>query len=234
MKSPLPNVHEELNTVTHFASLTKEEKDFLSRESIMRAFSRQERIFTEDAPAEGFYLLSAGLAKIFHLTADGREIILHLVRPGATLGESAVFQRGTFPASASALEESRAIFMPSAAVMKLVRQNPSFAEAMLSVLALRIRLLTRKIEAQGGREALARLAAYIAHRMILGKRKEHVRLELSREDLAQMLGTARETLSRAMARLTRQGIVRVKGRDVEVLDAVALEEIAGGTLRSIL
>lgn len=186
---------------------------------------RGEELFCEGQQATGCHVVLSGLVKIFHITEDGRESVLHLVKPPATCGEAALLQGNTFPSSAAAVHASSTLFLPGAPFMELVRTQAGLAEPLLSKLALRIRMLTRKLQAQGG--ATRRLATYVLHRSRLegGQRFE---LHGSRELLANMLGTARETLSRSFTRLVDMGAIEVEGKHVVVVNPKLLQEVAEG------
>ena len=153
-----------LASVPFLADLTRQELQALAERARLCPHPQGAQIFAENQQATGFHVLVDGLVKICHFTAEGREMVLHLIRPGGTFGEAAVFQGGTFPASAVAMQASRSLLLPGPFFMQLVRGNPDLALRIIAILSLRLRMFTRKLESRHLREAPQRLAAYLLHR----------------------------------------------------------------------
>ncbi len=199
---------------------------------VTKLFKRGAVIFSEGDEATGFYVLVSGRAKIFKLAPDGKEQILHIASPGEPIGEVPVFAGERFPAYAEALEDSRSLFFPRAAFVSLIKKNPALALNMMAVLARRLRRFTGMIESLSLREVPGRLAA---HFLFLSERKGgsgEFRLEISKNQLAGLLGTIPETLSRVLARMAKEGLIETMGqRQIRILDRAGLEELAGGEKR---
>lgn len=208
--------------------LTDEQKQELLHESRCVSLSKGQRIFDEGDTCQGFYLVVAGMVKMYHLTAEGKEVVLHLIRPGNCFGEAFVFRQGDYPMSAAAVEAGSALFVPAALMRRLTRANADLAESMLGMLATRLYMFTRKLQSQSQREAPQRLAAYLRHISHMRGDCPHIQLDMSREMLANMLGTARETISRILTRLADKGVIRVQGRQVDILDTTTLQRVAEG------
>ena len=219
-----------LASVPLLADLTPQEFQALAERARLCTHPKGAQIFVENQQATGFHVLADGLVKICHFTTEGREMVLHLIRPGGTFGEAALFQGGTFPASAVAMRASRSLLLPGPFFMELVRGNPDLALRIIATLSLRLRMFTRKLESRHLREAPQRLAAYLLHRSRLDGGTPSVRLDTSREVLASMLGTARETLSRTLTRLVELGAVEVRGREVLLLDTILLQKVSDGDI----
>ena len=201
-----------LGTLPLFEPLSEGERERLAAGCRIRTFTRGAFLFREGERAEGMLIVLSGVVKVVRFTPDGRETVLHLVRPGNTLGEGAMFQRGTFPASAEAL-------------FGMVAENPELALKMLAALSLRLRMFAHKLAAQGQGGAAVRLATYLLHRRQIGG-GDVVRLGVSREVLANLLGLARETLSRQLSRFAENGLVALEGRDIVLLAVPGLREVA--------
>ena len=132
-----------LASVPFLADLTRQELQALAERARLCPHPQGAQIFAENQQATGFHVLVDGLVKICHFTAEGREMVLHLIRPGGTFGEAAVFQGGTFPASAVAMQASRSLLLPGPFFMQLVRGNPDLALRIIAILSLRLRMFTR-------------------------------------------------------------------------------------------
>lgn len=208
--------------------LTPQQKEELLRESHTITLTKGQRIFDEGDTCEGFYLLLSGRVKIFHLTPDGKEMVLHLIRPGHSFGEAFVFRHGDYPMSAAAVGPGAAQFIPAALMRRLTRANADLAESMLNMLATRLHMFSRKLQSQGQREAPERLAAYLLHASRMRGGTSIVHLDMSREMLANMLGTARETISRILTRLAERGAISVHKRQVHILSVEILQRITDG------
>jgi len=212
-----------------FQGLDRKHYDELAMIVTDQVFQKGERIFGEEDEGTGFYVVLSGRVKVFKLSPEGKEQILHIFGPGEPIGEVAVFTGRRFPASAEALEETRAFFFARKEFMDLIRRDPSLALNMLAVLSQRLRKFTSLIEDLSLREVPGRLAAYLLYLAEGKKGKAEVILEISKNQLASLLGTIPETLSRILAKLTREGLIQSKGpRQIQLLDRKGLEELASG------
>ncbi len=185
-------------------------------------------IFHEGEIAETLYIVGEGKVKIFRAAPDGRETLLHIFGPGEPFGEAAVLQGGKFPASSLALESSLLVALPRRDILAAFAKNPVLALNMMGALAARLRAFSAKIESLTLLETPQRLAAYLIHESGARDEADSFRLDVSKGLLAAMLGTARETLSRCLARMAEQGAIRLEGRDVHILDRAYLESLAKG------
>lgn len=208
-----------------FEPLSPDERERLAAGCRMRAFARGATLFREGERADGMHIVLRGVVKVVRFAPDGREMVLHLVRKGNTIGEAAMFQKGTFPASAVAVDDVETLFLPADALFTLVTENPEMALRMLAALSLRLRMFAHKLAAQGQGGAACRLATYLLHRRQIGG-GDCIRLGVSREVLANLLGLARETLSRQLSRFSEAGLVELRGKDIVILDVPALQATA--------
>jgi CRP/FNR family transcriptional regulator, dissimilatory nitrate respiration regulator len=213
-----------------FAGLPQEQLLELSRIVITRSYAKGQMIFSEGEEADGFYVLATGRVKIFKLSWEGKEQILHIFEPGEPFGEVPVFfGGGKFPAHAEALERGEALFFPKDAFESVVRKDPTIALKMLAVLSHRLKQFAKLIEDLSLKEVPQRLAA---HLLYLGKQgadlSGQVELDISKAQLASLLGTIPETLSRILNKMTAQGLIEVQGRRIKLVNSRALEEIESG------
>jgi CRP/FNR family transcriptional regulator len=193
-----------------------------------RFYTRGETIFLEGDPGEGFYIVAAGKVKIFKVSLEGKEQILHIYGPGNPFGEVPVFSGDNFPANAVALAKSHLLYFSRSAFMDLITANPSLSLNMLAVLSMRLREFTVQIENLSLKEVPSRLASYLLY---LAQEKAQtagapIQLPISKGQLASLLGTIPETLSRILARLSAQEMILVNGNKIEIKDQAQLEELA--------
>jgi len=209
-----------------FAGLPDEHIDALLAIAQIRDFSKNELIFSEGDQASGLYINVDGMVKIFKLSPDGKEHILHLFGPGEPYGEVPVFSGKTFPANAESITDSRSLFFPRDAIVALLAENPAIAMNMLGVLSLRLRQFTVALENLSLKEVPGRLAAHLLVLSMEQDKKDTVVLNISKTLLASLLGTIPETLSRILSRMAAQGLIDVQGRTIRLLDVDGLRLLA--------
>ncbi len=193
-----------------------------------RRCEQGEVLFSEGDEARGFYVLLSGRIKIFKLSPEGKEQILHIIEPGEPFAEVAMFAGSSYPAHAEALKASRVIFFPRIGFEALIKRDPDLAMNMLAILSQRLKYFSRLIEDLSLKEVPQRLAAYLLY---LGGSKHNtmpVDLSISKGQLASLLGTIPETLSRILNKMAAQGLIDVKGRQMKLLKRDALEALASG------
>jgi CRP/FNR family transcriptional regulator len=194
--------------------------------SVERQIEKNGLIFSEGDPADGFYIVVDGQVKIYKISLEGKEQILHIFGPGEPFGEVPVFSGQAFPASAVALTACRLLFFPRARFIELISEDPSLSLNMLAVLSKRLRQFTLQIENLSLKEVPARLASYL---LLLSEEQENsdqVRLRISKGHLASFLGTIPETLSRMLKKMSEENLIRVDGRNIRILDTEGLEMLA--------
>ncbi|MDM8524010.1 Crp/Fnr family transcriptional regulator [Desulfococcaceae bacterium HSG8] len=223
----MKNIPDILSGTPLFGGLPQDQLQEIGNISVNRHFRKGEMIFSEGDDGEGFYIVTDGRVKIFKLSAEGKEQILHIFGAGEPFGEVPVFSGESFPANAEAIADSHLLFFPRTAFVDLITANPSLALNMLSVLSMRLRQFTVQIESLSLKEMPARLAAYLVFLSDEQKREDGVILHISKGQLASLLGTIPETLSRTFAKLADRGLIKVKGRDIRLIDREGLEELAG-------
>ncbi len=200
----------------------------LARIAVSKPVARGDMLFSEGEKAEGFYVILSGRVKIYKVSMEGKEQILHIFGEGEIFGEVPVFAGGNYPAHAETLEKGRVLFFSRNDFVALVKNEPALALNMLSVLSLRLRRFTHMVEDLSLKEVPGRLAA---HLLYLGERnpgKDILELEITKSQLAGLLGTIPETLSRILSRMIQQRILQVDGRSIRVLDRDTLQALADG------
>ena len=196
--------------------------------AVLKSHKSGEIIFAEKDPGTGFYLVAEGQVKIFKSAPDGKEQILHIFGPGEPFGEVAIFLGWGFPAWALALENSKTIFFPRAALRRLIGQNPDLAFGMMAVLSMRLIRFTHMVEALTLKEVPARLAAFLVNLSQENNDTLKVELKVSKSQLASLLGTVPETISRAMGRLKSAGLINEEKPHIIILDPMKLKAFAAG------
>ncbi len=182
-------------------------------------------IFFEGDEAPGFYMVAEGKVKIFKTSLDGREQILHIFDAGEPFGEVAVFHGRLFPANAVALSNSRLVFFPRDDFIELVKLNPAIALNMLAMLSLRLRRFATQIEHLSLKEVPGRLASHLLYLCEEQGDLDRVTLDIPKGQLASLLGANPETLSRIFAKMSKEGIIEVNGKQISIVDRERLLEL---------
>ncbi len=205
-----------------FGGLPAEQLDAIVKIAVEKKFAKGDTIFFEGDPGNGFYMVGEGKVKIFKMSALGKEQILHIFGPGEPFGEVPVFHGQPFPANAEALVKSSLIFFPREKFIALVHDNTSLALNMLAVLSMRLRRFVAQIEDLSLKEVPARLAGYLLYLLEEQRATDSVELEISKGQLASLLGTIPETLSRIFAKMSDEGVIAVDGKKIHILNRAAL------------
>lgn len=217
-----------LASIPLFKGLEQSQYDQLAMIATDQEYQRGQTIFAEGDPGEGFFLVMGGLVKIFKLSPEGKEQILHIFGPGEPFAEAAVFIGSPYPAHAQALEKSRVIFLPRRAFVQLIHRHPELALNMLAALSLRLKKFAQLIEELSLKEVPGRLAAHLLYLSEQQQNARQVLLPVSKTQLAALLGTIPETLSRILGKMGRAGMVESEGPRITIRDREALEVLATG------
>ncbi len=205
-----------------FKGLPQEQIDIIFRMTTEKNFARGETIFFEGDEAKGFYIVSGGQVKVFKMNPLGKEHILHIFGAGEPIGEVPVFHSQPFPASAEALVKSSLLYFQRKDFVNLIKEHPSVSLNMLALLSMRLRQFASQIENLSLKEVPARLANYLIYISEEQNNTDTVQLSVSKGQLASLLGTIPETLSRIFAKMSDEGLIRVEGRIITILNREGL------------
>ena len=209
-----------------FNGLSQEQLNQIRQIAIDKFYDKGQTIFLESDDCNGFYIVVAGKVKIYKVSFEGKEHILHIYGPGNPFGEVPVFSGQKFPANAETLFKSRLLFIPRQAFVNLISEHPSLALNMLAILSMRLRQFTVQVENLSLKEVPARLASYLTYLADEQATGDYVSLTISKGQLASLLGTIPETLSRILAKMSKQDLIQVEGRNITLLNRNGLEELA--------
>ncbi len=216
-----------LANVPIFSGLTENELAFLAQRALPRHYSAGETVFSEGQPCSGLYVVEAGHVRIFKSSAGGREQVLSIDGPGSSIAELPVFDGGNYPASVAAIDQATLLFVSKQDFQALCLAHPQVALKVLRVVGARLRRLVGIIEELSFTTVRHRLASFLLR---LAQKEGHrsaegveVTLPASNQELASQIGTVRELVSRNLSRLQAQGMLKIDGRSVMILDWKALE-----------
>ena len=214
-----------------FEGLSPEQLAAVADIGVVARHPKGRTIFLEGSEADGFYVVVTGQVKIFKLSVDGREQILHIYGPGEPFGEVPMFEGGRLPANAEATMDSDSLFLPRRGLLRLIGQDKGLAMNMLAALSKKLRRFTIKMENLTLKEAPQRVAAYLLDLSDRENGAREVTLDVTKGHLAGLLGTAQETLSRVLKKLKQAGYVEVAGNRITLLDVEGLHAVSDGDVR---
>ena len=217
-----------LRSVPLARGLSKEQLEALASFARKKKYRTKQLIIAENDEIREFYMIVRGRVKMFKNSVDGREQILYLFGPGELFGVCATSSDFIFPANAMALEQSTLLIFPIDAVEALGRQDPTILFNMISVLSCMLKDSMSMIETL----SLMKIPQRVASFLLLStpekacSKGDNMELAVNQKEIARILGTTPETLSRILKKMMVEHIIEVKGKQIKVLDCESLEELA--------
>ena len=191
-----------------------------------KSYARGETIFEQGEPADGFFCVIEGWAKLYRLREDGEEVVVAIFSAGETFAEVAMFLGGRYPASCEAVSPSRILKIDAANLRRAVLAEPQLAFDMLAAASMRLRQLVDEIEQLKARSAPQRIADFFVKQAIAAG-SARIALPYEKALIASRLGMKPESFSRALGRLAELGVV-VERESVFIPDVERLAAFAEG------
>ncbi|GET43688.1 Crp/Fnr family transcriptional regulator [Microseira wollei] len=221
-------LREFLSNIKLWRGLPAEQVEQLARIALAQTYAKGEIIFQAGDEGSGFFIVVSGRVKVYKTSPEGKEQILHLFVAGDHFAEVPAFDGQNFPASAMALETSELLFFPRTSFLNLLQEQPSLAIKILGVFARHLRIMAQLVEDLSLKEVPGRLATYLLYLSDRNNSSDLVELDMTKSQLAALLGTIPETLSRVFAKLSAEDIISTNGSKIKLLDRQRLIGLAGG------
>ena len=197
------------NAIPLLAGLRADDRKALDPLCRIREYGKGDTIFREAEPADRIYFVIHGLVKIVKATGS-RDLILEILGPGEPVGAVAAFERRPFPATAIAMESSSLLSIPEREFFQLLETRPEMTRSLLGGLTMRLMMLNKRLADMTGSVEVraARLFLTLSERMGMPRGEQtFIPLPLSRQELADLLGTTLETTIRLMSRWQKENVV---------------------------
>ncbi len=215
------------------SSLSPAELQALAERIVRRLYRPGELLFSEGEPCSGLNIVSRGSVRIFKTSVGGRVQVLAVNGPGESIAELPVFDGGSFPASAIAIEETEVAFISRRDIRAYCIEHPEVALKMLAVVGARLRRLVGIIEELSFTTIRQRLVSTLIRIAQSSGTKTARGVEFllpgSHQELANQLGTVRELISRNLTRLQAEGLVEVDSRQIVIKDMKGLAALLDST-----
>ena len=207
-----------------FSGLNDDELGELAKLATERNFTASEFIFWDGDEPEWFNIIARGQVKVFKHSSQGREFIIAFFGPGEMLGEVAVFEDKSYPASAQAVIETRIVGIKRTDFLSFLARHPQVALKIINVLGGRLRDAHSRLRDLAGERVEQRLAGIL----LMLSAKLGLTLPFTRQEIADMAGTTTETAIRVMSQLRQRKIIRSVRGKIIILDAEKLRLLSEG------
>ena len=220
----MPIQLEFLKSIPYFSELSPTELDSIGKLFFEGTAEKGEMLLFEGEPAGALYFVISGVVKVFKTSADGKEQILNLIRPGESFNDVPVFSGGTNLASADAMVTVVLYGIKKSSLEVILRDYPQVALNIIQVLSQRVQHLVTLVEDLSFRHVAGRLAKLLLEYAQDGKDQ---RPKLTQQEMAALAGTAREVVGRSLKTLAEDGLIKLDRHRIVITDRKALREMAG-------
>ncbi len=212
-----------------FERLEQEQLDWLETRSRLRKFPKGSSIYLPADAADGVMLLAEGRVKISSITGDGKQSIMTFIEPGDVFGELSIFEAGEREEYAEASEASSVVLIPARDLRKVVEENPYLAMGITRLVGLRRKRIERRLKYllfHSNRERLVNLLLELARDFGRQTTPEliELRIKLSHQDLASIIGSTRESVTVILGQLQSEGLLKLGRRKIAICNIQKLAD----------
>jgi CRP/FNR family transcriptional regulator len=210
-----------------FSSLPEAELEEIAAFVVQKQLQKGEYLFHEGSKSEGFYVVQRGAINVHRVSPAGKEQVISVFNAGQSFAEAALATEGGYPANARAIEPTSLLLVPKPDFLALLRRRPELALKMLGSMSQHLRVLVGLLDDLTLKDVEGRLLNWLLKRCPrpLPAGPVTVQLDRTKRVLASEIGTVSETLSRTLAKLRGQKLVRVEGKAIVVLRPRELEQV---------
>lgn len=216
-----------LKNVPIFSQLRDDELDKISSITFDKRYRKGSTIFMEGDKGEAFYFIKSGKIKISKSSKDGKELILNIYGKNQVFAEVTIFNDISYPATAEAIEDAVVGVIMNSDLEKLIKTNADLGFNLIKILSKRLFNAQMKLKQLALNDTYSRTADTLirlsSNHGVMRNGHIEFELELSRQELANMIGTARETVSRVLSRFKKEGSIEITGKKIVIKDIDKLE-----------
>lgn len=213
-----------LNDNSIFRHLHKIELGSISQAKNCSIYRKGSVIFNEGSRLNNIYCINRGIVKLYRTGTNGKEQILSFVKKGEIIGHRAVLSGELAANSAKVMEDAQICTIPSETIFNFIGTNPSFSAAIIQMLCIEINRLTGSLTDLAQKSVRERLAGVILMLKDTFNLDEsnYIKISLTREELANLVGTATETIIRLLSEFNKDNIIELRGRKIKILNIQSL------------
>lgn len=211
-----------------FRYLNPAELEQLNYRKDFRKFRRGDVLYREGSRISGFYCVHSGVIKVYKTGFDGKEQIIRFAKTGDIIAYRSVLSSEAACTTAKVIADSRVCFIPADILISFIKSNPVFAHELLKLACHELgeaNTFITDIAQKTVRERLAEILLYLVRDFGLDD-NDYLRISLTREEIANIIGTATESVIRLLSEFKNDGFVELQGRRIRILDTRALENIS--------
>ena len=211
-----------LQSVSLFFDLSEKELGYIEEKMVTRRYENGNYIFLEDSEGEQCFFVAKGSVKVTRLSKDGREVILTMLNAGDFFGEMSLLDGESRSANVIALEETEVLTLNREDFLVVLHDYPTIAIQLVKEMAGRLRKSDRQIASLSLSDAEKRITMCIIRfaddQGVIKNGKVSIPKTPIQQDIANMAGTSRETVSRALSILEKENLIKRNGRELIILD----------------
>lgn len=219
----------DIQSISKFATLCSSSLDKISYNKTCTAYKKGQVIFHEDTRPLGVFCVNKGKLKIFKTGDDGKDQIIQISKPGDLLGYRAMIGEDLYPVTAEALEDVQVCFIPKSEFVRLLDESPEFSKMLLREACHELGQMTNLLTNLAQKTVRERLAVTLLMLKDIYVNEtqptDTSEINLTREDLANLVGTATETIIRLLHDFKEENLIKTNGRKIMVLDAPRLVKV---------
>lgn len=218
-----------LRNVPIFSELDEETLQKIAKSGVTQSFRKNSVILSEEEAGNAMFFIASGKVKVARSSSDGKEVILAILNESDFFGEMAILDGMSRSASVTAIEDSKLFIIQRAEFLDLLKTHPEVSIALLQEITQRLRAATLKIKALSLKDAEGKVATVLLQIADeTGKIKQGV-VEIEdlpyQQELANMAGTSRETISRTLHSFAKKGLIELDGSKVRIINYEKFKEM---------
>jgi CRP/FNR family transcriptional regulator len=218
------------HTISFVKHCTPEQKDKITSSKTCTHYKKGQHIFYEHNLPLGIHCISTGVVKLVRTNNDGKEQILRFAQPGDFLGYRALIADEPLVASAICIEDTVACFIPKKVFMEVLDENPLISKDLLKSLSHELGVVEERVQSMAQKSVRERVAETLLflHTTFRSDNQEDsvIAITLPREDIANIVGTATETVIRLLSEFKSDKLIEFEGKKIRILNKAALEKIS--------
>jgi len=217
-----------LETGSIFKHLTPDEVEMINFQKEFRQYKRGDTLYKEGNRISGFYCINSGIIKVYKTGFDGKEQIIRFARPGDIIAYRSVLSNEVACTSAKVIEDCSVCFIPSEILTSFIKTNPAYGLELLKLACHELgeaNSFITDIAQKTVRERLAEILLLLVHDFGMDE-QNYLKISLTREELANIVGTATESVIRLLSEFKSDRLVELNGRKIKIIDKKGLEKIS--------